>query len=187
VNMTLENIKKGDPMGVYGSFDPLTMFLGITFNNIRVAFVTFAAGVAFSAGTVYILFENGVMLGAFLTLFYQHNLLMDSVLVVMLHGTLEISAIIIAGGAGLRMGNSFLFPGAYSRLESFRMGARDGLKVVMGLIPVFMVAGFIESFISRNSGMPLFLKILIIGSSLFFIIFYFFVYPLRFQRHVSKN
>lgn len=187
VNMTLENIKKGDPMGVYGSFDPVTMFFAITFNNIRVAFVAFAAGIIFSFGTVYILFQNGVMLGAFLTLFYQHNLLLNSVLVVMLHGTLEISAIIIAGGAGLRMGNSILFPGTFSRLDSFKMGAKDGLKVVMGLIPIFIVAGFIESFVTRYSAMPVLLKATIIGASLIFIIFYFFVYPLRFQRHGPKN
>jgi len=187
VNMTLENIKKGDPMGVYGSFDPVAMFFAITFNNIRVAFVAFAAGMIFSVGTVYILFQNGVMLGAFLTLFYQHNLLLNSVLVVMLHGTLEISAIIIAGGAGLRMGNSILFPGTFSRLESFKMGAKDGLKVVMGLMPIFIVAGFIESFVTRYSAMPVLLKGTIIGTSLIFIIFYFFVYPLRFHSHGSKN
>src|SRR5260221_298201 len=80
-----------------------------------------------------------------------------------------------------------LFLVTYSRLESFKMGAKDGLKVVMGLMPVFTVAGFIESFITRYSTMPLFIKILIIGSSLFFIIFYFFVYPLRFQENGSKN
>ncbi len=187
VNMTLENIKKGDPMGVYGSFDPVTMFFAITFNNIRVAFVAFAFGILFSIGTVYILFQNGVMLGAFLTLFYQHNLLLNSVLVVMLHGTLEISAIVIAGAAGLRMGNSILFPGTFSRLESFKRGAKDGLKVVMGLMPIFVVAGFIESFITRYSAMPVVLKAMIIGASLFFIIFYFFVYPLRFHRDDSKN
>ena len=187
VNMTLENIKKGDPMGVYGSFDPVAMFFAITFNNIRVAFVAFAAGMIFSVGTVYFLFQNGVMLGAFLTLFYQHNLLLNSVLVVMLHGTLEISAIIIAGGAGLRMGNSILFPGTFSRLESFKMGAKDGLKVVMGLMPIFIVAGFIESFVTRYSAMPVLLKGTIIGTSLIFIIFYFFVYPLRFHSHGSKN
>jgi uncharacterized membrane protein SpoIIM required for sporulation len=187
VNMTLENIKKGDPMGVYGSFDPVTMFFTITFNNIRVAFVAFAFGILFSIGTVYILFQNGVMLGAFLTLFYQHNLLLNSVLVVMLHGTLEISAIVIAGAAGLRMGNSILFPGTFSRLESFKMGAKDGLKVVMGLIPIFVVAGFIESFVTRYSAMQVLLKAMIIGTSLIFIIFYFFVYPLRFHSHASKN
>ena len=187
VNTTLENIRNGNPLGIYGNGDQLDMFFTLTFNNIGVSFLAFAYGLLFSVGTGYILFENGVMLGTFFTLFYQHNLLFDSILVVMLHGTLEISAIIIAGGAGLRMGNSFLFPGTYSRLDSFKRGANDGLKVVMGLMPLFIVAGFIESFITRYSSMPVLLKAMIIGSSLFFVVYYFFVYPLRFQEHVSKN
>lgn len=189
VNMTLENISKGDPFGVYSSLDPMAMFFFIIFNNIKVSFSAFAAGIIFSAGTGYLLFSNGVMLGSFLTLFYQHNALLDSVLVVMLHGTLEISAIVIAGGAGLRMGNSILFPGTYSRLESFKMGAKDGLKVVMGLVPIFIVAGFIESFVTRHSGMPVIVKAIVIGLSLFFIIYYFFAYPLILNNkaNVSKN
>jgi uncharacterized membrane protein SpoIIM required for sporulation len=189
VNMTLENIAKGDPLGVYGGSDQLTMFFFITFNNIRVSFMAFSFGLLLSVGTGYILFNNGVMLGVFLTLFYQHSLLLDSVLVVMLHGTLEISAIVIAGGAGLRMGNSILFPGTYSRLESFKMGAKDGLKVVMGLIPVFMVAGFVESFLTRYTTMPLPLKLFLIFGSLSFIIFYFFAYPIirKNRRDAATN
>jgi uncharacterized membrane protein SpoIIM required for sporulation len=187
VNMTMENIKHGDPTGVYGKGEQLDMFFAITFNNIRVSFAAFAAGILCSLGTGYLLFQNGVMLGSFFALFYQEKLLLDSVLVVMLHGTLEISAIIIAGGAGLRMGNSILFPGTYSRMESFKMGAKDGLKVVMGLMPIFIMAGFIESFITRYSNMPLVLKILIIALSLAFVIFYFIIYPQRFKNYVPKN
>lgn len=187
VNMTMENIKHGDPTGVYGKGEQLDMFFAITFNNIRVSFAAFAAGILCSLGTGYLLFQNGVMLGSFFALFYQEKLLLDSALVVMLHGTLEISAIIIAGGAGLRMGNSILFPGTYSRMESFKMGAKDGLKVVMGLMPIFIMAGFIESFITRYSNMPLVLKILIIALSLAFIIFYFIIYPQRFKNYVPKN
>lgn len=187
VNMTLDNIKEGKPLGVYASSDSLEMFFFITYNNIEVSFYAFAMGLLLSAGTVYILFRNGLMIGAFFTLFYQHHLLFDSFMVVMLHGTLELSAIMIAGGAGLRMGNSIIFPGTYSRLESFKKGAKDGLKVVMGLIPLFITAGFIESFVTRYATMPLVLKVLIVGSSLFFIIFYFFVYPLRFRKYVPEN
>jgi uncharacterized membrane protein SpoIIM required for sporulation len=187
VNMTMENIRHGDPTGVYGKGEQLDMFFAITFNNIRVSFAAFAAGILCSLGTGYLLFQNGVMLGSFFALFYQEKLLLDSILVVMLHGTLEISAIIIAGGAGLRMGNSILFPGTYSRMESFKMGAKDGLKVVMGLMPIFIMAGFIESFITRYSNMPLVLKILIIALSLAFIIFYFIIYPQRFKNYVPKN
>ncbi len=188
VNMTLENIKEGNPTGVYASSDQLDMFFRITFNNIRVSFNAFALGILFSFGTGYILFQNGVMLGAFFTLFYQHNLLADSILVVMLHGTLEISAIILAGGAGLRMGNSILFPGTYSRMESFKAGAKDGLKVVMGLMPVFIVAGFIESFITRYADMPTAIKATIILVSLSFIIYYFFIFPVIIsKKYVRKD
>ncbi|MBI3219612.1 MAG: stage II sporulation protein M [Bacteroidetes bacterium] len=188
VNMTLENIKNGNVTGVYGSSDQVNMFFAITFNNIRVSFYAFAMGIFFSFGTGYILFRNGVMLGAFFTLFYQHSLLTDSILVVMLHGTLEISAIILAGGAGLRMGNSILFPGTYSRLDSFKAGAKDGLKVVMGLMPVFIVAGFIESFVTRYANMPTVIKGAIILASLSFIIYYFFILPVILsKKYVSKN
>lgn len=182
VNMTLENIKEGNPTGVYASSDQVNMFFLITFNNIRVSFTAFAMGIFFSFGTGYILFRNGVMLGAFFTLFYQHSLLADSILVVMLHGTLEISAIILAGGAGLRMGNSILFPGTFSRLDSFKAGAKDGLKVVMGLMPVFIVAGFIESFVTRYANMPTAIKGAIILASLGFIIYYFFILPILMTR-----
>ncbi len=187
INMTMENIKHGDPTGVYAKGDQLDMFFAITFNNIRVSFTAFAAGIICSIGTGYLLFRNGIMLGSFFTLFYQQKLLFDSILIVMLHGTLEISAIIIAGAAGLRMGNSILFPGTYSRMDSFKMGAKDGLKVVMGLMPIFITAGFIESFITRYSNMPLGIKIFIIGLSLLFIIFYFIIYPKRFKNYVQKN
>jgi uncharacterized membrane protein SpoIIM required for sporulation len=189
VNMTLENIKNGTPTGVYAKSDEVNMFFAITFNNIRVSFFAFAAGILFSVGTGYVLFSNGIMLGAFFALFYQHNLLLDSVLIVMLHGTLEISAIILAGGAGLRMGNSILFPGTYARVDSFRMGAKDGLKVVMGLMPVFIVAGFIESFITRYANLPVAIKATLIVSSLAFIVYYFFIFPLRLstKRNATKN
>jgi uncharacterized membrane protein SpoIIM required for sporulation len=83
----------------------------------------------------------------------------------MLHGTIELSSIVIAAAAGFTMGNSLLFPGTYSRLESFKKGAVKGLKIVMGLVPFFILAGFIESFITRYAFMPLSIKALIIGLS----------------------
>lgn len=149
VNMTLDNIEQGKPMAVYASSDTWSMFFRITFNNIRVAFLAFAMGLFFSAGTLWILFSNGIMLGAFQYFFYQHGLFLHSVFSVWAHGTFEITSIIIAGGAGLVMGNSFLFPGTYPRLQSFRTGALKGIKLVSGLVPFFIVAGWIESFITR--------------------------------------
>jgi uncharacterized membrane protein SpoIIM required for sporulation len=189
VNMTLENISKGDPMAVYKSSGETDMLFAITVNNIKVSFFAFAFGVLFSVGSGYMLFSNGVMLGAFQYFFYSKGLLLTSFLTIWIHGTLEISAIIIAGGAGLVMGNSFLFPGTYSRTDSFKRGALDGLKITVGLVPIFMMAGFLESFVTRHTEMPLFVKLLIIGLSATFIIFYFVIYPFTLTKpqHVPKN
>lgn len=179
VNMTLENISKGDPMAVYKSSTQIDMFLGITMNNIRVSFIAFVMGILFSFGTGYILFSNGIMLGAFQYFFYAKGLLLQSALVIWIHGTLEISAIVIAGAAGLTMGNSILFPGTYSRGVSFVRGAKQGVKIVIGLVPIFIAAGFLESFVTRYSNMPMWLSLSIIGISLSFIIWYFIIYPIR--------
>ena len=94
-----------------------------------------------------------------------------------LHGTLEISAIIIAGGAGMILGNSILFPGTYKRVYSVQKAAKDAVKVVIGLIPVFIVAAFIESYLTRLTEMPVYFNLIIIGLSALFIIWYFFYYP----------
>jgi uncharacterized membrane protein SpoIIM required for sporulation len=186
VNQTLENISKGDPLAIYKSMDSGNMFFMITINNIRVSFLCFAAGLVLSMGTVYLLFTNGVMLGAFQYFFYAKGLLLQSVLVIWIHGTLEISAIIIAGAAGLTMGNSILFPGTYSRFESFRMGAKKGVKIVIGLLPIFITAGFLESFVTRHSEMPAWLSVSIIMISLLFIIGYFIIYPIHLNRNLTK-
>jgi len=177
VNMTLENIRQGDPLAVYKKMNEVDMFLGITFNNVRVAFYAFVAGVFLSLGTGLILFYNGVMLGAFQYFFYQQGLLLPSVRTIWIHGTLEISAIIIAGSAGLVIGNGILFPGTYTRTQSFMAGAKKGLKIVIGLVPVFITAGFLEGFVTRHTDMPAALSLGIIAASLLFVIWYFIVYP----------
>jgi uncharacterized membrane protein SpoIIM required for sporulation len=182
VNMTLENIQKNDPMGVYKRQDSTDMFFQITLNNVMVSFYTFAAGIFSSLGTSYFLMRNGIMLGSFQYFFHQHNLLVDSFLVIWIHGTLEISAIIIAGAAGMVMGNSIVFPKTYTRIQSFRMGAKRGVKIIIGLVPIFVIAGFLESFITRLTEMPNLLKLAIILLSLFFIIGYFVIYPIWLNR-----
>jgi uncharacterized membrane protein SpoIIM required for sporulation len=182
VNMTLENIEKGDPLAVYKKMNQIDMFLGITVNNIYVSFLCFILGIAFSLGTGWMLLSNAIMLGAFQYFFYSKGLLLESILTIWIHGTLEISAIIIAGCAGLTMGNSILFPGTYSRGVSFVKGAKQGLIIAIGLVPIFITAGFLESFVTRYTNMPLWLSISIIGSSLFFIIWYFVIYPIQLNK-----
>lgn len=186
VNMTLENIRKGDPMGVYKSGGQTVMFLGITLNNIKVALMTFALGATCGVGTLVHLFTNGVMLGSFQYFFFQQGVGLQSFLTIWIHGTLEISAIVLAGGAGLVMGKGILFPGTYSRAESFRQAARDGVKLALGLVPIFVVAGFLESFVTRHTEMPLAASLGIIGASAGFIGWYFGIYPGQVRRRLAR-
>lgn len=187
VNETINNIDKGDPTAIYKSGSEIGTFLGITINNIRVALIAFAFGVITSIGTVYILFSNGVMLGAFFTFFYTRNLLFEASKSIWLHGVIEISVIIVAGCAGLVMGNSILFPKTFSRRVSFMKGAKDGLKIVVSTIPFFIIAGFIEGFITRYSNMPVWLAMTIIFSSLALIIYYYILYPMLLNKEYASR
>jgi uncharacterized membrane protein SpoIIM required for sporulation len=186
VDMTEDNIAKGDPFGVYKQSDPLSMFFYIVDNNVQVAFLIFISGFLLSIGTVWYLFQNGVMLGAFQYYFFSRGLGWKSILVIWIHGTLEISAFIIAGAAGLALGNSILFPGTHKRLYSLRQGAKDGLKMMIGLVPIFTVAAFLEGFVTRYSGMPVWLSLFILLGSLSFIIWYFVVYPIRLEKRMRS-
>lgn len=184
VDMTEQNIAAGDPFGVYKDSNPLAMFIYIAYNNIKVAFYCFILGITACAGTLYFMLTNGVMLGVFEHLFFAHGIALgfQSILVVFIHGTLEISAIVIAGGAGLVLGQSLLFPKTLTRAASLKKGAKDGMKIMAGLVPIFIVAAFFESYVTRHTGMPLFLSLLILGGSLTFILFYFAYYPRKVFR-----
>ncbi len=187
INMTLSNIEKGDPMAVYKQVTGINMFLAISVNNIYVSFLAFIAGLLFSFGTAYILLRNGIMLGAFQYFFHQHDLLRESFLTIWIHGTLEIFAIVVAGGAGLILGNSILFPGTYSRLISFRKGVNKGIKIMTGLIPVFAVAALLEGFVTRHTEYHPLVRAGIIVSSIIFIVWYFFIYPYKLITKSSNH
>ncbi|MEM1093432.1 MAG: stage II sporulation protein M [Bacteroidota bacterium] len=186
VNMTEDNIARGDPLAVYKKMNPTDMFLYITFNNVRVSFLAFAAGLFFAVGSGYVLFTNGVMVGAFLTMFWQNALLGPALKVIYIHGALELSAIVIAGAAGMRMGLGFIFPGTYPRLVAFRNAAKDGLKTIIGLVPVFITAGFLEGFVTRYTEMPLWLSLAIIIGSFAFIGWYVAWLPHRVHRRMTQ-
>ena len=183
VNMTLENIKAGNPTDVYAAFDELTMFVFITWNNVMVSFRVFVFGIFASLGTGFELFRNGLMVGTFIMFFASEQQLGQALPVIMLHGTIELSSIVIAAAAGFTMGNSLIFPGTYPRLTSFKMGAVKGLKIVFGLVPFFILAGFIESFVTRYAFMHWTIKAAIIGLSALLMIYYFVVYPVRLKQN----
>ncbi len=177
ISMTKENIEKGDPMAVYKKSHQVDMFLGITLNNLMVAFRTYVFGIFLAVGTLAILLYNGIMVGCFQFFFIERGLFVESALTIWLHGTLEISSIIIAGGAGLTLGSGLIFPGTYSRLQAFQLSAMRSLKLMLGIAPIIVLAGIIESFLTRYTDVPDFFKLIIILLSAAFIIGYFVVYP----------
>lgn len=187
VDMTLENIKEGKPMNVYGNGERMDMFLGITLNNIMVSLMAFAAGILFSYGTWMLLLYNGIMLGCFQYFMYQHGVLGESLRTIWIHGTIEISSIVVAGAAGIVMGNGLLFPGTYTRLASFRRTATEGLQMAIALVPCFIVAGFLESFVTRHAlEMPVWGSSAIIFTSLALVIGYFIILPVHVERRERR-
>ncbi|MBK6499876.1 MAG: stage II sporulation protein M [Saprospiraceae bacterium] len=149
--------------------------------------VTFVFGIFTSLGTGLILLYNGIMLGAFFYFFYNKGLLVTALLTVWIHGTIEISSIIIAGAAGIIMGNSILRPGSYTRTQSLTKGAREAFLVIASTIPMFIIAGFLESFVTRHNDMPAILSLLIIGVSLGLILWVYVINPCRIFKAIGKR
>ena len=186
MDMTVENIRNGTPMAVYDSDNESSMFLGITINNVLVSFNIFVSGIFTSFCPGLLLMQNGIMVGTFTTFFHQQNMLGEAMLAILLHGTLELSSIVVAGAAGLAMGNGWLFPGTYGRITSFRMGARRGLKIIIGTVPLFIIAGFIEGFVTRHTEIPDAVRLSFILMSAVFVIFYFVVLPYKRNANAKK-
>jgi uncharacterized membrane protein SpoIIM required for sporulation len=186
VDKTLQYIANGDPMAVYKQANEVDMFLGITINNIKVALTTFMYGLFLGLGTYYALMSNAIMLGSFQYFFYEQGVFSESVRTIWIHGTIEISVIIVAGAAGFIMASGILFPGTYTRTQAFIRKSRDGLKVMVSTIPFFIIAGFLEGFVTRHTEMPNWLSIIIIMSSLLLIIYYYVLLPAKIYKNLHK-
>jgi uncharacterized membrane protein SpoIIM required for sporulation len=192
VEMTEENIAKGDPFGVYKDDNPFYMFVRIAMNNTFVALLMVIGGLAFSIWTVISMWQNDLMLGAFQYMFFKHNLGWQSVMVIWIHGTLEILSFFIASTAGFIITQSILFPGTYSRLASFKVGAKDAMKIMIILIPLFILASFFETYVThlmsqsfdkeKNFGLPVWASIIILAGSLAFLLWYFVFLPIRLHK-----
>jgi uncharacterized membrane protein SpoIIM required for sporulation len=185
VNKTLENIKNHDPMGVYGqNGGPFYSFYTIAFHNILVTMQTFVLGIFISIGTLYSIFTNGVMVGLFESLMLKQGYIWTSLGIIMIHGTLELSCIIIAGGAGFYLGAGILFPGTYTRLQSLLKAARNGMIIIMGICPIVFTAAIFEGFVTRHTGMNPIIKLAIIFCTFSFIIYYFGIYPFLLNKKI---
>jgi uncharacterized membrane protein SpoIIM required for sporulation len=186
VNMTNNNIENGDPFGVYKKENEVLMFVYIAANNTWVSFLTYVSGVFFSIGPVYHLLRNGIMLGAFEYYFFSKGLGLESVLVIWIHGTLEILSIIVVGGAGLVLGHGLLFPKTYTRLQAFKRSSKDATKIAIGIIPIILIAAFFEGFVTRHTEMPIWLSVLILISSLSFMLWYVVIYPYLLHKKTNN-
>ena len=126
-------------------------------NNLAVTFTVFAAGITAGLGTLYMIVWNGVLLGVIATACHQAHMSIKLWSFVAPHGSLELPAIIIAGGAGLRLAYGLLFPGIYSRRHSLFVAGSESVRLVSGVVPMLIVAGILEGFLSPSAA-PVWLK-----------------------------
>lgn len=186
VDTTEQNIEAGNPFGIYQQGDSFFLWVAIMINNIIVSFKYFGEGLLLGIFSLKALGQESMRVGVFNYMFYAKGLGAGFVLAVMIHGLLELTAIVLACGAGAVMGTSYLFPGTRSRLDAFKSGVKDGVKIVVGLVPVLMIAAFYEGFVTRHYKMPLVLNLLILASSAAFVIFYFIIHPVRLRRKEAR-
>jgi uncharacterized membrane protein SpoIIM required for sporulation len=117
------------------------------------------------------------MLGSFTGFFAQYDVGLQANSIIWIHGAFEIFVIIVCGAAGLIVGKSLLFPATFTRLQSVRRGFWDGLKIAFSTLPFFLVAAFLESYITRYTQMPLPLALSIVTVCACVIVFYYVIYP----------
>ena len=185
VDQTQQNIDKGNPFGIYEHGNPVLSWMFLMIHNIRVSLLMFASGIFCGVPSLYLLAQNAAMVGVFDQFFADRGLGVQFFLVVFVHGTLELAAIIIAGAAGLVLGKSFLFPGTIKRLDAFKQGAKDGVKIMIGLMPVFALAAFFEGLITRLYNDLSILTTIIVSLSVLFVIWYFIIYPARLSKKLA--
>jgi uncharacterized membrane protein SpoIIM required for sporulation len=201
VSMTEDNISKGDPFGVYKDGNPFTMFVTIAVNNIFVAFMFVLGGFLLGIPTIFRwplfnvagLWDTGMMLGSFQYMFFSHGLGWKSILVIWIHGTLEISIFVIAATTGFIIANSIIFPATFTRKISIMRGSKDAVKILLVIVPVLLVAAFFESYVTHlmsqtfdgeknNGGIPAWVSVIILAVSISFIVWYFVILPIRLTK-----
>lgn len=177
VKMTEHNIAAGDPLAVYKYESPGDMFVSIAGNNLKVATNMFIFGALFCVGAIYMLFINGLILGAFTWMFVSKGLAAQYALGVYQHGTLEIMSMVVEGAAGIMLGAGFLFPGTKSRIRSVQDAAKKSIMMLLVSMPIIILAAFIESFLTRFTEIPDALRILVIALSFILMLGYFVILP----------
>jgi uncharacterized membrane protein SpoIIM required for sporulation len=120
----------------------------ILFNNVRVAVLAFGLGITAGLGTVYVLVQNGLMLGALAGMAEAQGVGVPFWALILPHGVIELAAIFISAGAGLRIARAVVAPGELCRREAIIVAARQAIPLVLGAVPMLVVAAFIEGFLT---------------------------------------
>lgn len=118
-------------------------------HNLRVTFLCFALGITFGVGTLLVLFFNGLVLGAVASLYHEAGVGLFFWAWILPHGVPELFETFLAGAAGLLMGRALLSPGERTRGEALREAAGDAIRLVLGGVPILVIAGFIEATVSQ--------------------------------------
>jgi uncharacterized membrane protein SpoIIM required for sporulation len=119
-------------------------------HNVRVTFMAFAGGILAGVGTALVLLFNGVQLGAVAAVFANYGANLQLWSFILPHGVIELTAICIAGGAGLWLGSALLLPGRITRREALVVRGRESVSLIGGTAMMLVVAGTIEGFISPS-------------------------------------
>ncbi|UOQ49213.1 stage II sporulation protein M [Gracilibacillus caseinilyticus] len=131
--------------------DAPMMSAQIMTNNIQVAILAFAGGITFGILTVYLLITNGILIGALAAVFWNHGNSYVFWAYIIPHGVIELIAIFIAGGSGLLMGYKLFVPGNYSRGYQLKVQTTRSVQLLIGTIPLFVIAGIIEGYITPSA------------------------------------
>lgn len=171
----IEAAPKKHQGGAIPAGDASVMSSAIMTNNIRVCFFAFALGVTMGLGTGVILFYNGLMIGVLAAYFHQAgaDLAIAFWALILPHGVIELTAIFIAGAAGLLLGAALLAPGDLTRRQALRRRGAEAVRLAVGTVPLLVLAGLVEGFVTPQGFLPAGAKIVFAGMTAVGLVAYF--------------
>ena len=152
--------------------DDVAMFGYYIYNNIGLGFRTFAGGLLLGVGAAFMLLLNGVFIGAVSGYLTARGFIETFYTFVAGHGAFELTGIVLAGVAGLKLGWAVAAPGRFSRVEALRQAAAGGVRLILGVTALLLLAAFIEAFWSSNRAIPAEIKYAVGGAGWLLVILY---------------
>lgn len=134
--------------------DDVAMFGYYIYNNIGLGFRIFAGGILLGVGAAFMLLLNGVFIGAVSGYLTARGFIETFYTFIAGHGAFELTGIVLAGVAGLKLGWAVAAPGRFSRVEALRRAAAGGVRLILGVVALLVLAAFIEAFWSSNRAIP---------------------------------